>query len=168
MNNEPEILRTIPRTTEISWEALEYEHKPVTPDWFWTVGFVSIVVAIISFYYGNLLFAIFALVSGLTIILFKIKGPQNILVRLTPKGIIIKNNLYPYGRIESFWIHEKERGDRIINELSIRSDRAFMPQIIIPLGEADAELVRDYLSKYLIEEYHEIQLADVLSEYLGF
>lgn len=163
-----EILRTVPRTTELSWEALEYEHKPVGTDWYWTAGFVAIVAAAISFYIKNIVFGIFSLVAGFTVIMFKAREPKNILIRLTPRGIIVKNDLYPYGRIESFWIHEFNGEISQINELSIKSDRAFLPQIIIPLGNADTQIVRDYLARYVPEEYHEKTLADVLTEYLGF
>ncbi|MEI6296785.1 MAG: hypothetical protein WCO84_04035 [bacterium] len=167
MNDEVQIMKTIPKTTELSWETMEYEHRPVNKDWYWTVAFVSVFAAVISLYLGNFLFAIFAMIAGFTVIMHKVKGPDRILVRLTPRGIIVKNTLYPYGRIESFWIHDFG-GDYLFNELSIRSDRAFLPQIIIPLGEADVELVRDYLAKFLVEEYHEKTISDVITDYLGF
>ncbi len=167
-NYEPEILRTIPRTTEISWEALEHEHIPVSPDWYWTVALIALSLAGVSAYLDNLLFSLFCLLAGSVIIMFKIKGPQVLTVRLTPRGVIIKNTLYPYGRIESFWIFEKGSGFKEINELSIRSSRAVMPQIIIPLGDTDIELVRDYLVRYIPETYHEKTLADVLTDFLGF
>ncbi|HRY62467.1 MAG TPA: hypothetical protein P5056_01725 [Candidatus Paceibacterota bacterium] len=167
-NNEPEILNPIRGTTEISWETLEHEHIPVSNDWYWTIGLVAAISAVASFYYGNIVFGAFSIVAGLTMIMFKIKGPEHIKVRLTPRGIIVKNSLYPYGRIESFWIYEDSGQLEQMNELSIKSDRAFLPQIIIPLGDADVELVKDYLSRYIKEEYHEKTLADVVSEYIGF
>lgn len=168
MKEEAEILNPIRGTTEISWETLEHEHKPVTNDWYWAVGLIALLSAGLSFYYGNFIFGFFSVVAGLTMIMFKIKGPSHVRVRLTPRGIIIKNMLYPYGRIESFWIFHADGGLTKINELSIKSDRAFLPQIIIPLGDTDVDLVKDYLSKYIVEEYHEKTFADVVSEYIGF
>ncbi len=169
MYNQPEIINPIPRTAEISWEAYEHKHHHVTNDWFWTVALLGFVTSLVSIYYSNYLLAIFAIVSSFTIIMLKIKGPQILTIRLTPKGIIVKDSLYPYNRIESFCIYEQGcHGIKRTNELSIKSDRTFMPQIILPLGEIETDLVRNYLSRYLIEEHHEIQIADVLSEFLKF
>ncbi|HBM46184.1 MAG: hypothetical protein UT05_C0003G0044 [Parcubacteria group bacterium GW2011_GWF2_38_76] len=167
-NNETEILNPIRGTTEISWETFEYEHKPVSNDWYWAVGLIAIIASATSFYYNNVVFGAFSLMAGITMIMFKIKGPSHVRVRLTPRGVIIKNTIYPYGRIESFWIYEADGEITQINELSIKSDRAFLPQIIIPLGDVDVELVKDYLSRYIQEEYHEKAMSDIISEYIGF
>jgi len=168
MEKDIKILKPLAKTAEISWEAIEFNHKPSSADWYWTIAFASAVIAVIAWYVNNILFAIFAILSGLTIILFKFKEPQTLTIRLTPHGIVVKNVLYPYGRIESFWIYGKKKGLQHINELSIKSDRAVLPQIIIPLGDMDAEMIRDYLSVHLCEEYHEKTLADIFTDYLGF
>ena len=43
-----------------------------------------------------------------------------------------------------------------------------MPYIIIPLGDADPETVRNFLLEYLNEEEHSEPLSHKLMEYLGF
>lgn len=153
---------------DIFWETHEYRHEPKLPDWHWTVGLVASIVFIVSVYYENYLFGVFALIAGFTIIMYKVRGPEKIAIGLTPRGIIIKDTLYPYDHIESFHIYEYHPDSGKWDELSIKSKRLVLPKITIPIGDTDAEIIRKYLSQKIKETRHEKDVAEIISELIGF
>lgn len=153
---------------EIFWETHEHQHIPKLPDWHWTVGLVAFAVFAISLYYGNYLFGIFALIAGFTMIMYKVRGPEKVSIGLTPQGIVIKDTLYPYDHIESFCIYEYHPDSGKWDELSIKSKRLVMPKITVPIGETDAQIIRKYLSQRVKEIQHEKDVAEIISELIGF
>jgi uncharacterized membrane protein HdeD (DUF308 family) len=54
----------------LSWKTLEFEKKQRHPDWIWVVGLVSVLSAVVSFFYGNIFFGIFLIVAGFVTIVY--------------------------------------------------------------------------------------------------
>ncbi len=85
-------------------------------------------------------------------------------VELNKRSIFINNKIYPFNTLKSFWVEEYGKEPLLI----IQSMKPLMPYIIIPVGDADPDNIRDFLIKYMTEEEHFEPLSHKLMEYLGF
>ncbi len=163
LNETPETNR---RLRSISWETLEYEHKDRHPDWFWMAGLVGALGIIIAIVTLNFLFAVVILIATFTVMMYAAKKPEIVEVAINRRGVRVKNDFYPYSNIKSFAVKDVEEigGDRLI----LHIDRFFLPHIVIKLEDADTEIVRDFLSEFLMEEPYEEPWIDFITERLGF
>lgn len=155
------------RPTSIAWQAVEHNHyKEKTADWFWGLGIVTIGIAVLSIYFGNILFAViialFAIVSSMLVA----QRPKLMDFELSRKGIKAGPIMFPYSNLESFWVDDGEFDDKII----FRSKKSMSPLVIIPFDSTntDPESIRDFLLDYLDEEELEEPFYHVLLEVLGF
>jgi len=148
----------------ITWSAQEYEYKEKTTDWYIALGIIAISIATASFLLGNILFAILILLGTFTLAMYSMREPGIMEIELSKRGILVNDSIYPYNTLESFWVEEYDKEPKII----IQSEKALMPYIIIPLGDADPDEVREFLFEYIDEEEHHEPLSHKLMEYLGF
>jgi hypothetical protein len=149
----------------IEWQAPEYDHFEKDANWFWITGSIAVLFVLIAIILKNFLFAVILLVGGFTAMLYAARPPELIYFALTPKGVRIKNRLYPYDQLQSFWVNDNNRKRKIILE----SERFFLPHLIIPLpAEVSDEEARAYLLPLLAEVRHEESLADIIADTLGF
>ncbi|MBI4136375.1 MAG: hypothetical protein HY481_02415 [Candidatus Vogelbacteria bacterium] len=147
---------------QFEWETLEYEHYEKSPQWFWTVGLGGFVLILIAILTKNLLLAILILLAGFALILYGVKSPDKITVTVSRHGVQVRQRLYPFKTLRSFWVH-----DHPAKKITLRSEKAFMPHLHLPLPEdLDHEALRVFLIEYLPEERHEPTLIDALVEYL--
>jgi len=148
----------------ITWSAPEYEQKEKSADWYVAFGIIAISTSVASFFLGNMLFAILILIGAFTLAMYSMREPGVMDMALSSRGVIVNNKIYQYNSLESFWVEEYGKEPKII----IQSEKALMPYIIIPLGDADPDDVRDFLFEYLEEEEHVEPLSHKLMDYLGF
>lgn len=158
-------LKTSGLPSVVEWEADEYEEKERSADWFWALGVIAIFGVILSFIFGNLLLALIIAIAAFAIYLYENRPPQKMNVRLTPKGIQIGKDLYPYERADYFWIDEKREG---LPMLIINYRRAFFPHLHISIEDVEPTLIRLYLRKFIEEEEHQRTFAEEISDLLGF
>ena len=156
--------QTLTAEDAITWEAPEYIYKEKGVDWFWAVGIIVVSLAIASFVYNNVLFAILIIIGGFTLIMYAVKKPQQVRFTINERGVGINTTLYPYSALESFGIEEYGTEPKIL----IKSKKALMPYIALPMRKEDGEAIRNYLSKYLKEAEHTEPLPQKIMEYLGF
>jgi hypothetical protein len=148
----------------IRFDTHEYEPRERTSDWYWTVSIFTLAICVISLIYGNILFAILVLISAFTLLLLAAREPLLVEVEIGPRGI--KNHLktYAYKQLTGFWIDEEAHK----NTLLLKSTKNFIPLITIPLGDADPDIIHEYLERYLpVEELHE-PIGQKIMERLGF
>ncbi len=148
----------------IFFETYEYEQRERTADWYWTVAIFTLAICVISLIYGNVLFAVLVFISAFTLLLVAAREPRLVEVEITPRGIRNHLTIYPYRLIESFWVEEETHK----NTLLLKSTKNFTHLIPIPLGEADPDIVRDYLSNFLTEEELHESIGQKILERLGF
>ncbi len=149
----------------LEWEAYEHDWFPKTTHWFWIIGGATAVLMLVAILFNNFLFAILLLVGGFALALHGAKIPELVHYSLTPKGIRLNDQLFPYDRLRSFWITNEHVGHKVI----IQIDRLLLPHLVLPMTEdVNGEHLREYLLQYLAEERHEESLADMLFDYLGF
>ena len=148
----------------LSWETIEYLHKEKTPDWYWTVGIVTVSIALISIILNNLIFAILIIVSSFTLSLFASKKPEIITIEIGETGITVGKNNYPYKELESFWIETRDSYPRIL----LKSKKVLMPFVMVLIEDVEPEQIREALSQHLLEEEHTEPLLEKLLLYFGF
>jgi hypothetical protein len=156
---------------KLEWSAPEYMEKKQGTDWFWALGIIILASAVASVIFGNYFFAILIVLGGILLIVFAIKKPEMVFYEINDKGIKMRDRLYPFENIKSFWIHidpsAKEGG---VNHIFfIRSERIFMPIITIPIEEKYALQIRDIMLSYNIPEEEMKEHPSVqIMEKLGF
>jgi len=148
----------------LTWSAPEYHHTPKTREWYTAVFIITTTVAVLSVIFGNVIFAIFVLLSAFALCVHAAKPPEIITLELNSRGVLVKNILFPYKTLESFWVEMETDIPKIL----IKSKKLFMPYIILPIHEEDAEDAREILLAYLKEEEHVEPLSQKLMEKLGF
>ena len=149
----------------LKWEALEYDYVPKSSNWFWSVGIIAIGAIVAASLLGNILFAILVIIATLTIILYGMKKPRKVMFSFTGRGLQIENRIFPYDNLRSFWIHYEPPVKKLV---TIEPKQFFMPTISVPLGNADPNMVRDHLLKFLKEERREESLAQTITRLFGF
>lgn len=149
---------------KLSWSALEYEEKERSADWFWALGVIVVASSLTSIIYGNYFFAVLLILSGILLGFFAKKKPDVISYELNEKGLKIRTRLYPYENIKSFWVQIEPK-----SVLFIKSERAFMPIISVPLEDSLAAEVHDiFVSSNIPEEEMREHISEKIMESLGF
>ena len=146
------------------WQAPEYEEKERSKDWFWALGIIVLAGSIASIIYANYFFAILLILGGILMAFFAIKKPEMIEYKLTNKGLLVKDQLYLYENIKSFYVQNTPK-----HLLFIKSDKIFMPMLSIPIQENMAENIHTYiLAQSIPEEEMHGHPGEKIMESLGF
>jgi lipid-A-disaccharide synthase-like uncharacterized protein len=148
----------------IEWLAPEHYHTEKKPDWYWSVGIITLSVTAVTFIFGNVISGIFVLVATAAMVIHVSKPAKALSVEINDRGIMVEGILYPFVSLESFWIPHDEYPHKLI----IKSRRLLMPLIVIYIDDTDPEDVREILLKYIAEtEHHEPFLKHILERF-GF
>ena len=147
----------------IIWEAHEYDHRHKTPDWYWALGIVVIAGAVGTFLFGNFLLSVLIVLGGFMLAIYAAKAPDIVRYELSSRGIRINDRLYPYASLDSFWVTDEENP-----KLLLKSEKTFMPLIVVPLGELDHDFVIEFLLNFIEEEEQYEPITHKVMEYLGF
>ena len=150
--------------TPIHWQAFEYMHREKSSDWFWAVGIISAAGAATAVIFNDILFAVLIVVGTFALCLYAARRPVRVNFEINEKGIIVEKTQYPYTSLESFWVEENIGTPKVL----IKSNKVMMPFIILPIEEAGADHIREYLSEHLPQEEHNEPLLHHVMEYLGF
>jgi len=148
----------------ISWTAPAHMHTEKNTDWYWIVGIISVTLAIVSILLGNTIFAVLIIVGVFTLTLYSSKQPPIIKIELTPTGIKVHDLFYFYANLESFWIEEEQLTPRI----HLKTTKKIAPHVIILLGDADPDEVKDELLLHLPEIKQSEPFLEKLLIYFGF
>lgn len=140
----------------LTWNALEYEHRERSGDWFWSLGIVALGGAIVAILLGNILFALFIVLGGATLALHALRHPHVVTFEINDRGIIVDTTLFPYQTLESYDIHEHPHASRLI----VKSQKLAMPYITIPIEDVTPDEVR----VALVGKLPEVEVLPSLSE----
>ncbi|MEK7576575.1 MAG: hypothetical protein AAB482_02665 [Patescibacteria group bacterium] len=153
------------KNISIAWKAPEYVYYKKSPDWYWSLGILGAALIGVALWQNNFLFALITLVGTFAIALYAVRKPRTIEIKISIKGVEIDNTLYPYESLKSFWIFYRPGG---VKELSLMSEKMFMPRIAIPIGDIDPVELRDLLIQSIPETAQEESFADAIARWLGF
>lgn len=149
----------------IAWEAYEHHHVERKSDWYWIVGIIIASVSIASILLGNPLFGIAILIGGSVLLILAARPPKIIQMAVTQRGLRLDDKLYPYTTLEAYCIEED---DILGPQLLVRSEKLFMPLLILPLPEEYVDDIENIIAQRLPEEHLEEPFARKLLEFLGF
>jgi hypothetical protein len=149
----------------IIWEAYEHHHLEKKSDWFWILGIITITSAVVSILLGNTLLGILILIAGALVAILASREPKIISYAVTQRGLRIDEKLFPYTTLEAFCIDEE---GTFGPQLLVRSEKMFMPLLILPLPEDAMDDIEDIIAERLAEEHIEEPLAHKLLEFFGF
>jgi hypothetical protein len=154
----------------IAWSALEYEEKEKNTDWFWALGVIVVAGAIASVIFGNYFFALLLIIAGILMGYFAIKKPDLVTYELNNKGFKMRNRLYLYEDLKSFWVQIEIPKTEIKKPLLfLKSARLFLPILSIPIDEEIAPQIKEILkTKKIQEEEMQEHLSDRVMENIGF
>jgi hypothetical protein len=149
---------------KIEWQALEYEERERTRDWFWALGIVIVTASLASIILSNYFFAALIIIGGALLWFFASQKPQTISYELNERGLKAKNHLYLYENIKSFWVEIEKKP-----VLFIKSERVFMPMISVPIARENADRIRSVmLAQDITEEPMQEHISDKIMDQLGF
>ncbi len=148
----------------LSWQTIEYLHHEKTSDWYWIVAIVTISIALISIILSNLIFAILIIVSSFTLSLFASKRPDIIQIDIDNTGVTVGKTHYKYSDLDSFWVETREHIPRVL----LKSQKTFIPFVVVFIEEVQPDKVQEVLSQYLPEEEHTEPFLEKLLLYFGF
>jgi hypothetical protein len=148
---------------KIEWQAPEYEFHQKSPDWFWALGSITIALFFSAIFLHSFLFGILTLLAGFSLALYGARRPNIVSFGLGPRGIQVNKRIYNYEDLKSFWLNYNPPHKK---ELLIESKKTFMPHMVIMLGDADPEKIRNYLLQFLKEEKIEESLMTTIARLL--
>ena len=155
---------------KLSWSALEYEEKERSQDWFWALGTIVVTSSIASIIFGNYFFAVLLLLSGALLGFFSVKKPDMVRYELHGKGLQIRDRMYPYENIKSFWV-ERPNSENPAHKptLFVHTERLFMPILMIPIEVNMAEEIHALFTEKNVPEVEmKEHPSDKIIEALGF
>jgi hypothetical protein len=150
---------------KIEWEAPEYEFHEKSPDWFWTLGIITLALFLSAVLLHSFLFGFLILLAGFSLALFGARKPNIVSLKVNAQGIHIGNRIYPYENLKCFWVDYEPPYKK---EIIIESKKTFMPHLTIMIGDADPVKIRNYLLKFLKEEKIEEPLTSTIARVLRF
>ena len=149
----------------ITWEAPEHRHIEKGNDWYWALGIITIAATAAAIVLGNTLFGVVLLLGASTMLIFASKKPSIIPFAVTLRGIRVSNQLYPYSTLASYYLDEEGPDGP---QLLLKSERMFMPIIVMPIPDEHIDDIDDILASRLPEELLEEPFSERILEFFGF
>ncbi len=155
----------------IIWEEYHYLHYEKNTDWKWSVGIVSVTIALISFMFSNITFGVLILVGTAALLLHALKEPSKLRFEINTSGIRIDQEFWSFSSIKSFWI-EDNRQYHIPSRILFQTEMITSPILNLPLpietDQKDIHDIHEELVKILPEEQITESIFHKVLEYLGF
>ncbi len=147
----------------LMWEAPEYEYRPKTKDWYWIVWIVGLAGAVWSYFTGNTLFGLLLVLITIAVTILGLRIPEMIQVKMNEKGIMVKDKVYPFSKIESFNINENDY------KLILKRNSDVLPVLVVPLNpNIKIESLVSFLENFVeFDEELDEHLFEIISEKLG-
>jgi hypothetical protein len=148
----------------LTWTTLEFEPQERHRDWNWYAGLVALIVAIVAFFYGDFFFGIFAIIAGITVVIYALLPPKHLTITINKDGVSINNETIVYANIKQFWLDETDKQDKLL--LLVKG--SFVSLLGLPLQGVTAESVRSALLPHIPEVEMRESRSIKLFEHLGF
>jgi hypothetical protein len=151
----------------IKWSAFEYEEKERNNDWFWALGIIILAGTITAIILKNYFFAILLLLSGIMLIFFAIKKPEEIFYEINNEGLKAKNKFYFFKDLKSFYIQTETESLKPI--LFIKTKRTIMPILSISFKNDLSQKIKEKMTQNnVLEEKMEEHFSEKVMDFLGF
>lgn len=149
----------------IEWEALEHHHDTKSSDWFWVLGILTICGAVAAIIFSNILLSLVILIGGAVMAILATRPANMVNFVINQRGVKIDNSFFPYTTLETYYIEEHPI---VGHQLLLRSQKIFMPLLILPLPEEDVDDIEEIIAERIPEQHLEEPFVNQLLEFFGF
>lgn len=147
----------------IRWQAFEHSHIERGSDWFIALGVTALAIALTSLILGNVFFALLIIAAAVALGLIAYKPPQPVDFEISEYGIRVGDIFHKFDNIISFWV--EDGGDR--PTLLVDTTKFLTPNLAIPLGSTNPQLVRAFLLEHVNEVPMKESMAHKVLEFIG-
>ncbi len=123
-------------TELLSWRAREYEVQPKSAEWYWALGILAAAGVIAALIFNNILLAIIIAVGAFVFAIAVSRPLPEVECKITPRGILVGHDFYPFSDLEAYWIHLHDPRDALASTLLLRHRSVTQPLIAIPLADS--------------------------------
>ncbi len=148
----------------IAWSAYEFEFVPKHADWFWWLGFITLLAAGITIYLGNVLFAFVIVLCGVVMFLYGKKEPNLSSYEINKESITVSGKKYYYEDLASFAVDYESRYPKIV----IYTKSYINSVLMMPLAGTKEGVAEEILAKHLEELPYQMPIADRIFEKINF
>lgn len=154
-----------PASEEISWSAAEHEYVEKDVRWHLAIGGLALALFFIAIWQKNYFFAVFVVVAAGTLLGVGRRRPKIFEFRVTNAGIGVGEDFFPFDRLESFSVREREGA---LHELIVKQKTYLNPYVRLPADAGTVGKARAFLAQKLPEEEYRESLLDLFAEWIGF
>lgn len=155
----------------IIWEEYHYLHYEKNSDWKWSVGIITVTIALVSFMFANVTFGVLILVGIGALLLHALQKPKILRFEINTTGIRIDQEVWSFSDLKSFWI-EDNKEFHIPSRILFQTDALIATILSLPLpistDQHDLHAIHEELVKILPEKKIGESLFQKILEYLGF
>ncbi len=155
----------------IVWEEYNYIYFEKNKDWKWSVGIISITIALISFMFNNITFGFLILVATMTLLIHAFKEPKLVRFEINSTGIRVNQSSWSFSDMRSFWIEDNRKNhthSRILFSTNDVINSLLIVTLPINITHQEIHHIHEELVKILPEEKLQESIFQKLLEYLGF
>jgi hypothetical protein len=146
----------------ITWRAEEHRHLERGSDWYWALGIIAVSLALTAILFNNILFALIIVLAATTFGMLASRPPEVVDFVLGERGLMVGDTLFTYDEMFAFWVEDGEEPTLLID-----TPRFMVPDLVLPLNDADPDEVRAFLQERVPEvELHE-SFVYKLMEFFG-
>jgi len=150
----------------VEWDGQTHHHRERSVDWFWALGLIAVVAAVVAAWFGDVLFSAIVIIASVAIGIGVSRKPRDLAVRVDGEGIHVDNDTYSYESIRSFWIHTEFVPSP---RLHLRTTYLMHPELSLTVPSLElAEEVRVLLLNHGILEDEQHTGGTMLADLLGF
>jgi hypothetical protein len=154
-----------PTARAISWEAPEHHHVEKGNDWFFALIIIVLALVITAILFNNVLLVLLLGIAGGVLGMAAARVPRIVPFAVSVRGVKIEDELHPFSSLGAYHIDEEDpRGPQLL----LRSEKMFMPLIVIPIPADYIDDIELLLKEKLPEEELEEPFLLKVLELFGF
>jgi hypothetical protein len=150
----------------VLWQAGEFDSGEKERGWHLALVLITVAVVALMILYDNYTAVVLFMILAMVIYIYSKKEPRILDFGVTERGVKVGDRVYVYSELISFWIFYDKKAGR--SELSLRSRKALMPYIRIPLGDTNPATVHKALTRFMPEIKQRDSLTDAWARRVGF
>jgi hypothetical protein len=155
----------------IVWEEYHYVHYEKNADWKWSVGIVSVTIALISFMFSNITFGVLIVVGTAALLMHALQKPNMLRFEINTTGVRIDQESWSFSNMKGFWIEDNKAyhiPSRILFETNLLTTPILSLPLPIETDQADLHDIHEELVQILPEKQIVESSFQKMLEYLGF
>jgi hypothetical protein len=137
------------------------QNKPQPNVYFQVGALIFLLIVATFFFWQKNYFGAMAILMVIFLIFISQREKEEIYCAITKKGMRVKNELFPWENLESFWIFEDT------SEIYLKNKKAILQQVSIPIRFLDAKKIRKLLLGFLPEKEVQRSLSEIFARKLG-